>query len=289
MSSKKELTRTLGTNPRELDLVLNRLSRFYRPKRVSKKDGTFRTLFIPEGRLKEIQRGVKRVIFANLNWPSSVQGGIKGRSVRSNAAHHVRKPLVIAMDVKNFFPSVTPRKVFSIFTRLGADAEVAGILTKLTTWNGQLPQGAPTSTDLANLALARVDMRIAGFCRQHGFSYSRYVDDITVSGPMKLRKFKNLLPRIIEEEGFLVKAEKTEIMPIGTRQLVTKVVVNEGTNLPREKRQQLRLEVVKQDSANLSPSLKGQINWLRYLNPQAAANILHRARKPRRDNEKGSC
>ncbi len=289
MSSKKKLARTLGTDARELDLVLNRLSRFYRPKKVPKKDGTFRTLFIPEGRLKEIQRSIKRAIFSNLNWPLPVQGGIKGRSVKSNAAYHVGKPLVIAMDVKDFFPSVTTRKVFSIFARLGASAEVAGILTKLTTWNGQLPQGAPTSTDLANLALARVDMRIAGFCRQHGFAYSRYVDDTTVSGAMKLRKFKNLLPRIIEEEGFLVKAEKTEIMPRGTRQLVTKVVVNEGTNLPREKRQQLRLEAIKQDSAKLSPSLKGQINWLRYLNSEAADNILRRARKARRDDEKGSC
>ncbi len=288
MSSKKDLARTLGTNLRELDLILNRLSRFYRPKKVPKKDGTFRTLFIPEGRLKEVQRAIKRAIFSDLTWPSSVQGGVRGRSVRSNAAHHVGKALVIALDVKDFFPSVTPRKVFAIFTHLGASIVVAGILTKLTTWNGQLPQGAPTSTDLANLALARVDSRIAGFCKDHGFAYTRYVDDVTVSGAMRLRKFKNLLMRIIEEEGFLVKVEKTEVMPRGTRQLVTKVVVNEKTNLPREKRQELRLEIVKQGSAQLSRSLKGRINWLGYLNSEVAESILRRARGARPGDEQVS-
>jgi len=285
MSSKKELARALGTNPRELDLILNRLPRFYRPKKVPKKDGNLRTLLIPDGRLKEIQRGIRSAIFSSLRWPSSVQGGVRGRSVRTNAAHHVGKPLVVSVDVKDFFPSVTPKRVFSIFARLGATAEVAGILTKLTTWNHQLPQGAPTSTDLANLALARVDTRIAGFCRQHGFAYSRYVDDITVSGALRLTKFKNLLLRIIQEEGFMVKAEKTEIMPADTRQLVTKVVVNRQINLPKEKRQQLRIEAIEEGSPKPSPSLKGRIDWLGYLNPEAADKILRRARRARRADE----
>jgi RNA-directed DNA polymerase len=198
---------------------------------------------------------------------------------------HLCKELVIAMDVKDFFPSVTTQRVTAIFGRLGMSPEVCGILTKLTTWNGQLPQGAPTSTDLANLALAKVDARISGLCRTQGFAYSRYVDDITVSGNAKLAGFKNLLARIIEEEGFKVKHEKTELMPRHKRQLVTKVIVNQKLNLAREKRQRIRLEAIKANSKELSSSLKATINWLGYLNPEGAESILKVVRSARRSND----
>ena len=286
--SKNDLARFLGINLRQLDRMLNRLESFYRPKRIPKKDGTPRTLLIPSGRLKEIQRNIKTVILSRVDWPDSVQGGVRGRSVRTSALRHVGKDLVIAMDVKDFFPSVSPTKVSTVFTRLGMSPEVCGILTKLTTWNNQLPQGAPTSTDLANLALAQVDARISGLCRQQGFTYTRYVDDITVSGMAKLTGFKNLLGRIIEEEGFLVKHQKTEIMPRNKRQLVTKVIVNEKLNLPKEQRQQLRLDVLRANSPELSASLKGRINWLRYLNPESAGGVMDVVRAARQPNEKSS-
>jgi RNA-directed DNA polymerase len=290
--SKNDLAQALGSNGRALDRLLNRLEDFYRPKKIPKKDGTLRTLLIPRPRLKEIQKRIKTVILSTIDWPASVQGGVRGRSVRTSASKHVCKELVITMDVKDFFPSVTPTRVNAIFAQLGMPPEVCGILTKLTTWHGQLPQGVPTSMDLANLALAQVDARISGLCRQQGFAYTRYVDDITVSGAAKLIGFKNLLARIIEEEGFRVKHEKTEVMPRNKRQLVTKVIVNEKLNLPREKRQQIRLEAVRANSSELSRSLKGRINWLGYLNPEGADsifNVLRAARRVAQRNCTKSC
>jgi RNA-directed DNA polymerase len=286
--TKQELATTLGSNPREIDYVLNRLGGFYRPKNIPKKDGSFRTLLIPRGRLRDLQQAINATILSKLDWPASVQGGVRGRSVRTSALAHVGKELVIAVDVKNFFPSVTPQRVEAIFGSLGMATDVCGILVKLTTWNGQLPQGAPTSTALANLALARADARISGFCRQQEFTYTRYVDDITVSGSRRLLGFKNLLQRIVTEEGFQLKSEKTEIMPKGTRQMVTKVIVNQKLNLPREKRQELRLEALKGNSGELTDKLKGRINWLRYLNPGSAERIFAAAKQTRRSGEKGS-
>jgi RNA-directed DNA polymerase len=285
--TKEDLAVALGASKRELDRVLNRLPQFYRPVRIPKKDGRFRTLLIPQGKLKDLQRQIQRAIIPTRDWAASVHGGVRGRSVRTSASQHVGKDLVVAMDIKDFFPSVAPHRVFKSFLRLGVGTEACGILTKLTTWKAQLPQGAPTSTGLANLALAQADARIAGFCRQHGFSYTRYVDDITVSGSRRLLKFLNLLSRIVEEEGFLLKAEKTEIMLKGMRQMVTKVIVNDRLNLPREKRQQLRAEVLKEGGSSLSKSLKGRLNWLGYLNPDAVDRLGTRLRALREGNDQG--
>ena len=43
-------------------------------------------------------------------------------------------------------------------------------------------QGAPTSPGLCNAILLRLDRRLPGLARKHGFAYTRYADDLTFSG-----------------------------------------------------------------------------------------------------------
>ena len=121
---------------------------------------------------------VALLVLAKVKFPSWVQGGVASRSVKTNAKHHVRRPLLSTMDIKDCFPSITMHKVRGVFEELGFSGEALAVITKLTTWEFQLPQGAPTSPAIANLALAKIDRRQIGLAKQHGLTYTRYVDDI---------------------------------------------------------------------------------------------------------------
>lgn len=285
ITGKAELAKVLAVGPGEIDYVLSRLARYYRPQRLRKSDGNFRTLLVPQGKLKTLQTKVKEHVLDKLPWLACVHGGIKRRSIFSNARPHVDKTLVFSLDVQDFFPHVGPDRVFNIFVGLGFGDEASRILTSITTWRYQLPQGSPTSTGIANLSLVIVDSRIQRLASLHGFAYTRFVDDLTLSEDWRLLKFRNLIQRIIESEGFRVKPQKTLTMDRGTRQTVTKLVVNAKINICSERRDGLRKDVFgflrTQGDSALTPSLLGRIHWLRYINPEVGERLLGRAMEGR--------
>jgi RNA-directed DNA polymerase len=181
------------------------------------------------------------------------------------------------MDIERCFPSIVPTMVRAIFDGLGFGPEAAGLLTKLTTYNNELPQGVPTSTALANLVLLRVDWRVMKLQEQHHFNYSRWVDDLTFSGSFRLLKLRRLLRRIIDDEGF--KEGKTVTMLANDRQTVTNFVVNNKVNLSREKRVEIRreaLEARNSSNASLSPSIAGKLFWYRAVNPGSGGRLVKR-------------
>jgi RNA-directed DNA polymerase len=276
---KRELTELLGISTREIDYVTSRLHRFYKSKTTPKADGTPRQLLIPCGRLKLIQKRIKEKIFDQIPFLPCVQGGVRRKSVVSNASPHVGQAIVFSIDIKSFFPSVSPTMVEGVFKSLGFGDQSAKLLTKLTTWKFQLPQGTHTSTAIANLALRELDKRILKLSQVHGFTYTRYVDDLTLSGSFRLLKFRRLLQRIVESEGFSVKPEKTVTMHSGMRQVVTKLVVNGKVNLSREQRKQIRkefLECLHATDRELTPSIRGRIAWLRSVNSKLGRNLESR-------------
>lgn len=270
----------LAVGTHEIDYVLSRLNRYYRPREFPKSAGGFRTLLVPQGELKIFQQKIKKHILDKVPFLPCVHGGIRRKSIITNAEPHVSQAVVFSLDVANFFPHVDPERVFRIFRGLGFGEEAAGILVKATTWKYQLPQGASTSTSLANLSLVRADSRILRLTEDHGFNYTRFVDDLTVSGEWRLLKFRRTFPRILESEGFQIKPEKTVTMDRGTRQVVTKLVVNGKINVSRERRSSIRRDVLDFvhgfGDPSSSASVKGRVHWMHHVNPQIGANLLSR-------------
>ena len=277
---KIELAKLLAVEPREIDAVLSRLARYYRPREFPKSSGGFRTLLVPHGELKELQLNIKQHILDEVPFLPCVHGGVKRKSIVSNAQPHVSQAVVFCLDIESFFPHVDPERVYRIFRELGFGEEAARILVKATTWKYQLPQGTSTSTGLANLALARADARISQLAKEHDFAYTRFVDDLTLSGGWRLLKFRRLIPRIIESEGFRIKPEKTMTMDRGTRQVVTKLVVNAKINVPRDRRRAIRKEVLDLvrgiGDIRSSASVKGRVHWMYHINPNEGADLLSR-------------
>jgi len=283
-----ELASLLATETKQIEWVLSHLKTLYYRKDRLKADGSKRTLWIPRPPLRPIQDKIKTEILAKVPLPTYVQGGVRKCSIITNAKHHVGKPVLSTMDIKNCFPSITVQKVRKVFEELGFSGDALSIVTKLTSWEFQLPQGPPTSPAIANLALANLDRRQMGVAKQHGFTYTRYVDDISSSGGKRLRKVRNLQERIVNDEGFSVKplkdGQKKLMYREQDRQQVTGLVLNQKINLPREKRKEIigSTKAALRGKGELSDSEQGKILWLGSVNADAGAAVVKSVRQQRK-------
>ncbi len=236
---------------------------------IPKRDGTERPIWAPKKRLKAAQRWILHHIVERFPVHGAAQGFLVGRSTLSNAAVHANPKILLKMDVKDFFPTVTWRRVKGVFRRAGYRDRIATLLALLCTEAPRevvqvegktyyvslgprcLPQGAPTSPAITNALCLRLDRRLAGLAAKLGWRYSRYADDMTFSLPAthkdkpRLGALLGCVRRVVEAEGFEVKDEKTRVHRTGGRQSVTGLVVNgEGRpRTPRKLRRELRAAI----------------------------------------------
>ena len=248
----------------ETDIPTLRVFGFFRPVSrfnhyhrfgIPKKTGGERKISAPLPRLKALQRSILDRILGQVPIHEAAHGFVPARSVYTNAIPHVGKSLVINMDLKDFFPTLTFKRVKGCFVHLGYSPKIATILSLLCTeantveveMDGQkwfvaqgerfLPQGAPTSPCLTNIVCRRMDYRFEGLAKSMGCTYTRYADDVTFSSEdasLKVGKLLFMARKIVESEGFVVHPKKTKIMRDGMRKEVTGVVVNEKTSVDRE-------------------------------------------------------
>lgn len=105
-----------------------------------------------------------------------------GTSIKDNAENHCGRPVVIALDVKDFFPSLKYSRVLALFRRYTETENAAVMLAKLCTLYGHLPQGAVTSPHISNLLLHDLDFTLKLYALDHNLEFTRYADDLTFSG-----------------------------------------------------------------------------------------------------------
>ncbi|MBC3422317.1 reverse transcriptase family protein [Pseudomonas sp. RW3S2] len=185
--SVSALARALGEPTERLIALAKRGSRLYRYVPQTKKDGkTPRHTYDAHEPLKTIQRKIVDRILSKISYPCYLQGGIKDvhapRSIYANARVHAGSKSIILQDIADFFPSITVAHVRQVFSKLlGFSDEVSELLADLVTREGQVPQGASTSSYLANLVFWDIEPALAERFNAKGLRYSRFADDITVS------------------------------------------------------------------------------------------------------------
>ena len=237
------------------DRPLSRISHYQR-FRIPKKTGGERLISAPMPRLKRAQYWILDNILARVPIHQAAHGFVPGRSILSNAAPHVGRDVVVNFDLKDFFPTLTWKRVRGKFRGLGYSEAVATVLALICTepdvdeieLDGQrlyakrgprrLPQGAPTSPALTNLICLRLDQRLQGLAAKLGFTYTRYADDMTFSASGEPAKKTGALLKFVGEivtaEGFTVHPDKTRVMRCHRRQEVTGLTVNERIAVPRD-------------------------------------------------------
>lgn len=222
----------------------------YRELRIPKRDGSTRRILAPHDELKDVQRRILHRLLARLRAHPAATGFERGRSIVDNARPHVGRQLVVKMDVVDFFPNTSAVRIEHYFRRIGWSRRVAAELTRLTTEDGALPQGAPTSPRLSNLVNHGLDARLAGLARSFGACYTRYADDITFSFGNEARTHDiewsarlliRAATRALADAGYVAHtARKLVIVHRYRRQQVTGLVVNDKLALPRSTRRWLR-------------------------------------------------
>ncbi|NQV28281.1 MAG: RNA-directed DNA polymerase [Rhodopirellula sp.] len=236
----EELARRLGVTSDELAAV----SPNYTERFIEKRSGGTRRLLVPSPELKELQQKILRRLLARLSVHPAATGFEPGTSIVHNAAQHVDQAVVVCMDVSDFFPQTSEARVTAYFQRIGWNRETAELLTRLTTWEGGLPQGAPTSPRLSNLVNHVLDARIERFVECRKGNYTRYADDISVSFPKdypkRVRGTVQVVGRHLKAFGYQLNAKKTRILRQHQQQKVTGLVVNDRVNVPRNIRRKLR-------------------------------------------------
>jgi retron-type reverse transcriptase len=233
---------------RRLDLPAGKIQRVechYNEFVIRKKSGKQRRIAAPHPPLKQLQRRILRRLLAKLKAHPLATGFQPGVSFVDNARCHQSQAVIIRIDLVDFFPSTRQDQVFRYFRQIGWSRKAARRLTQLTTWQGGLPQGAPTSPRLSNLVHYRLDARISGFVGKLGGIYTRYADDITVSfsndESVRIDEVISVVFRIIREMGHRPHVgRKFDVRRSHQRQVVTGLVVNDRANLARETRRWLR-------------------------------------------------
>lgn len=225
-----------------IKLASNADNKYRLAKPVIKADGSIRQPFDALEPLKEIQKRIKNNLFSKVVFPNYLTGSIKGRDYETNASLHVGAKITICEDIENFFPATTSLLAFDIWRNFfGFSEEVAELLTKLTTKDSALPQGAITSSYLANLALWRHEPKLNQWLNQKGIIYSRYVDDITISSKQFLvdDQKTEVIAKIygmLRKNGYHAKRRKHEISTSSKPMFITKLMVNNKVSLNSNER-----------------------------------------------------
>jgi len=225
---------------------------------IPKRDGSKRTITAPKPELKKAQRWLLRNVFEKLPVHQAAHGFLSARSIVSNARAHAGADVIVKIDVKDFFPTITFPRVKGLLRKGGLPESVATVCALIATepprdvvqfrgrtlWVARgarsLPQGAPTSPSITNAICVRLDRRLAGLARQLGFAYTRYADDLTFSYRKKEKGDRAPVgallhgtKKILSSEGFRVHQKKTAVMRAGMTQRVTGMAVNKaGEGVP---------------------------------------------------------
>jgi len=226
----------------ELLEIAYHIKEHYQTWHKEKSDGRRRRIDAPRKRLKEIQH----LLLEKISFCVSTQahGGVKGKSIRTNALVHRKSRYLLTVDLKDAYPTVNSKMVYGFFRQMNASARLARVLTKLTIFRDQLPQGAPTSLAIFNALLGasnllNVDSTLSKEkIKGRPVHYSRYVDDLTFSASVKIPKdFPDTVAKKLAQAGLKLNPSKTRFGSLkrGTLRVTGVNLVDGRTKIPPKK------------------------------------------------------
>lgn len=203
-----------------------------------------REIMAPSLKLKLRQRWILDEILKKIPLSECCHGFVTGKSIVTNAEKHIGKKQILTVDIEDFFPSIKIKQIIQIFKDIGYSKSAATRLADICCFDGQLPQGAPSSPYLANLRCRDMDHELLQISQKYGLAYTRYADDMTFSGDIDLLFLLPIITEIIKKYDFSLNNDKTRIFKENERKLVTGLLVQEdGLKIPKKFKRKLKQEI----------------------------------------------
>ncbi|MGF6646531.1 reverse transcriptase family protein [Paraburkholderia sp. GAS82] len=291
----RTLALALGLAERQLNRLAVNAGNMYRRKPIAKKDGTERVTWDAHKQLKEVQGRINQLFFHKVLFPLYLQGSIRDkaypRDYVRNAEIHAGACVAVTLDIADFFPSTRAEFVQDIWRDFFRFAPpVAEVLTRLTTKDGYLPQGARTSSYLANLVFWQREHCLVETLEMRGWRYSRLVDDITISkvtdaSQKELTDINRIAIACFQGYGYSIKRSKHKVLRRNHRVTVNSLVVNVRPALPKDERRRIRAQVHQVKEALMSgtqadvpsvASTRGKIAKVVRLHPELGSRLSDR-------------
>lgn len=284
----------------------SKTNQFYIERKILQKSSKIgnkaRYIYIPKPFVKFVQKVILKDILEKVETPPQLVGFTKNKSIKDAVVSHVKKDVVLILDIEKFFQNTTAKKVFNIFKNIGYSREVSLFLTALTTtkvkvenkkgFKGKraLPTGSPTSPYLSKLALIDFVAELNELIKKwqnmpiKDVDFSVYADNIIISfNTENKEKRKEISKGIIEnlqellkKHGYKLNKEKTKILT--KKKKVLGLVINEKINIDRNYYRKLRAEIhnLWKNKKQLGKSsfdekliqkIRGKLNYLKLINP----------------------
>ena len=239
-----QLASVLGVTADELSRALGDIPSMYKRSRIPKKTGGTREIREPLSPLRGMQENILRQILYSIPISEFAGAYYPGARLYRNASPHTGKRCILKMDVTDFFGSIRYDAVLSsVFNIERYPEDIGAALASLCCLDGALPQGACTSPAISNIVMEAFDDSFGRWCGKLGFSYTRYSDDITVSGSGRLYPAYLKAKAMLGDMGLELNEKKTRFITSASRQTVTGLTVNRRVRVPSDYKRKLRQEL----------------------------------------------
>lgn len=243
-------------------IMLQSLHPQYKVYSIKKKDGNQRLIEDPAPALKTTLRKLNenlQAVYYTLR-PPAVHGfcisndSEEDRNIVSNASTHIGKDWLLNIDFKDFFHTISSKRVRRIFnTRFpNFDDRLIETLTRLTCYKMRLLMGSPTSPVISNFAALPLDEELTMLCRNSGLTYTRFADDCSFSSNHEIdQEMIGLIRDTVINHRFPINEEKVKLYTPGEVKIVTGIVVeNDHIALPPGYLQQVNMEIERLAATN---------------------------------------
>lgn len=249
LADETALLAYLALGAAELRKIWYYRRRMYQHFSIAKGPAKVRMISAPDERLKSLQRKLADKLSELYRPRNPVHGFVADRSVKTNAIAHLHRRFIVNVDLRDFFPTISQKRVEGMLSSLGIDARVVEIIAQICCNDGCLPQGAPSSPVLSNMICFRLDKKLMGIAKEARCIYTRYADDITFSSHQPLTAlYETMLPPagrflpdllapklrdVFQQNGFVIHPDKAHYADRHSRRIVTGIKVNELLNVDR--------------------------------------------------------